>query len=397
MGRRAFAGLLLCAVILGATWPTLAALPALPGRVVTGDVYAITQGSGPNSINESLVANLTGQSWADRISPEILAPGTIGGEPVLVRGASPNVFLSIEGGTFLSSEPTGDRWAVAGEGLASRAGLDVGETVTLVGSSTPRIAFARITGIFEAGTTANDELIVDFPTARSLTGLGPAFFHSIRVATSHPASLLAFLEATNASVHVSGPQLSADVHSEPTTDERITNLILRSGLGGAPRDYLSTAVAEAGTSVRVVAYGIAALLGILVAFGIHAVQARAFADRRGAIGVLRAVGAGNGWMRRRILRETVPTAILAGVIGTVLGLAIDLWVRPRGFLVVFGHQVPVIVDLTLSTAVIAAVAVASTFSSLLLLRGVTNVRPTESIREQPAVEPPRSLEVVLRG
>ena len=196
---------------------------------------------------------------------------------------------------------------------------------------------------------------------------------------------------------MSGPQLSADVHSEPTTDERITNLILRSGLGGAPRDYLSTAVAEAGTSVRVVAYGIAALLGILVAFGIHAVQARAFADRRGAIGVLRAVGAGNGWMRRRILRETVPTAILAGVIGTVLGLAIDLWIRPRGFLVVFGHQVPVIVDLTLFTAVIAVVAVASTFSSLLLLRSATNVRPTESIREQPAVEPPRSLEDVLRG
>src|SRR5437016_10327208 len=36
--------------------------------------------------------------------------------------------------------------------------------------------------------------------------------------------------------------------------------ILRTGIGGAPRDYLSTAVAEATSSVTVVAYGIAALL-----------------------------------------------------------------------------------------------------------------------------------------
>src|SRR5439155_699124 len=87
--------------------------------------------------------------------------------------------------------------------------------------------------------------------------------------------------------------------------------ILRSGIGGAPHDYLSTAVAEATSSVAVVAYGIAALLGILVAFGIHAAQARAFADRAPAVGVLRAIGAGNRWMRRRLLLESFPLALIA--------------------------------------------------------------------------------------
>src|SRR5207245_3537858 len=104
------------------------------------------------------------------------------------------------------------------------------------------------------------------------------------------------------------------------TDERISNLILRSGIGGAPRDYLSTAVAEATSSVSVVAYGIAGLLGVLVAFGIHAAQARAFADRAPAAGVLRAIGAGNRWMRRRLLLGSFALVLGAAVRGAGIGL-----------------------------------------------------------------------------
>ena len=397
MTRRAFAGLLLCAALLGATWPTLAALPALPGRILSGDVYAITQGSGAPSVNASLVENLTAQAWTDRLSPEILAPGTIGGEPVLVRGADPLAFVDMERGTWVPT-PVADRWAFAGEGLASRLELRPGGFVTLVGSATPRIAFAQITGIYRTDTTANDELVVDFPTARALTGLGPKFYHSIRIETTDLAGLLSFLNGTAASVHVSGPGFAgADIHSEPTTDERITNVILRTGRGGAPRDYLSSAIGEAAASVRVVAYGIAALIGLLVAFGIHAVQARAFADRRASVGVLRAVGAGNGWLRRRMLRETVPAALLAGAVGIALGVGADFLIRPRGVLLVFGHAIPVSTDLWVFGAIIAAVVVASIASSLVLLGRAMNVRPTESIREHAAVEPPQSLEVVLRG
>ncbi len=398
MSRRAFAGLLLCAALLGATWPTLAALPTLPGRILSGDVYAITQGSGALSVNVSLVENLTAQAWADRLSPEILAPGTIGGEPVLVRGADPLAFVGMEGGTWVETTAFADRWAFAGEALASRLELRSGGFVTLVGSATPRIAFAQISGVYRTDTTANDELVVDFPTARALAGLGPTAYHSIRIETTDLAGLLSFLNGTAASVHVSGPGFAgADIHSDPTTDERITNVILRTGRGGAPRDYLSSAIGEAATSVRVVAYGIAALIGLLVAFGIHAVQARAFADRRVAVGVLRAVGAGNGWLRRRMLRETVPAALLAGAVGTALGVGADFLIRPRGFLLVFGHAIPVSTDLSVFVAIIAAVVVASIASSLVLLGRAMKVRPTESIREYAATEPPQSLEVVLRG
>src|SRR2546427_12321071 len=99
-------------------------------------------------------------------------------------------------------------------------------------------------------------MLVDFPLGAFLSGLGSTAFPSIRLRTSDPAALLSFLRSFGASVHVSGPGLPrADIASDPPTDERISNLILRSGIGGAPRDHLSTAVAAAPTSVSGGAHG----------------------------------------------------------------------------------------------------------------------------------------------
>ena len=395
---RAFAGLVLCAFLLGATWPVLGALPGEPARIVAGDAYAITQGTGPLSINVSLASNITASAWANTTSPEILGLTTLAGNPVVVRGVDPDAFLRLENATHLSGAMAGSEFALAGEHLALRFGLATGDTVTVAGAYVPRIAFLRITGTFRTESAANDELLVDFGMGRFLTGLGPLNYHSIRVRTPNPAALLRFLDGFQASVHVSGPGLvRADIHSDPPSDERLANAILRTGLGGAPRDYLATAVGEATTSVRVVAYGIAVLLGILVAFGVHAVQARAFADRIPAVGVLRAVGASNGWMRRRLLVETLPFSLSAGAIGALVGFFAGKFLLPQANVVVFGYQVPIVFDVvTLAFIVLLLVAV-SIGSALVLLRGTLRLRPTESIRETIAVEPPRSLEAILRG
>src|SRR2546426_4968004 len=97
-----------------------------------------------------------------------------------------------------------------------------------------------------------------------------------------------------------------DIASSQPTDERVANLILRTGIGGSANDYLTTAVGEASASIRVVAYGIAALLALLTAFGIHAVQRRAFAGRPPLVGRVRAGGAGGRLMRRPVLVGSLP-------------------------------------------------------------------------------------------
>jgi len=365
---------------------------------VAGDAYAITQGTGPLSINVSMARNITASGWANTTSPEILGLTTLAGEPVVVRAVDPDAFLRLENAVPLTGSMGGSEFALAGENLALRFGLAAGDTVTVAGAYAPRLAFLRITGTFRTDSAANDELLVDFGMGRFLTGIGPLNYHSIRVRTSDPAALVRFLDGFQASVHVSGPGLvRMDIHSDPPSDERLANAILRTGLGGAPRDYLATAVGEATTSVRVVAYGIAVLLGILVAFGVHAVQARSFADRISTVGILRAVGASNAWMRRRLLLETMPFSLLAGFTGGILGFFAGRFLQPDVNLVVFGHQVPISLDVVTFVLILLVIVAISMGSAFVLLRGTLRLRPTESIRETIAVEPPRSLEAILRG
>lgn len=379
-------------------WPLLSALPAVPTQVLAGDVYVVTQGTGAYSINESLAQNLSAQSWAEAVSPEIFSLGTLDGAAVVVRGVDPAAFLAVEASP--SSPPTvlPPAWALAGEGLRSRLGLTVGDELTLVGFAIPRLGVVPLAGVFAAASTANDELLVDYGTARFLTGVAPGIYHSIRVKTADAAALVAFLQERGASAYVSGP--GGDVGGANTgalpTDPRIINLFLRYGLGPLPADYLTEGIAEATNSVQVVAWGMEALVALLVSVGIYAVQARAFADRRETVGVLRALGASGPWIGGRALREFLPIVLSATVTGSLLGLVAALLLTPSAAVIAFGHEVRVRFDPIGLLAVIAAFVSVSLVSELVLLRSALRERPVESLRREPVRPVPPSLEVVLR-
>src|SRR5438093_8946994 len=164
-------------------------------------------------MNASLVESLedhTANPWVEIVRPEILSLGTVRGGPVVARAADLAAFLSLERGAWVQAATVGDRRAVAGEGLVRRLGLVVGDDVTVVGSSVPRIAFVRIVGIYRTATPANDELLVDFAIGRLLSGLSGTGFHSIRIRTTGPTAHLDFLRGFGESVHVTGPYMTRD-------------------------------------------------------------------------------------------------------------------------------------------------------------------------------------------
>lgn len=358
----------------------------------------ITQGTGPYSINDSLAQNLSAQPWAEAVSPEIFSLGTLGGSAVVVRGVDPASFFAVEGVQVTLSPSLPPTWAFAGAGLQSRLGLTLTEELTLVGSAIPRLYVVPLLGVFHAATAANDELLVDFGTARFLTGAGPGIYHSIRVRTSDPAALVAFLEQRGASARVSGPSGSVGgANTGPLpADPRIINLFLRYGLGPLPADYLAEGIAEATNSVQVVAWGLEVLVVLLVALGIHAVQARAFADRRANVGVLRALGAPSRWVRIRALRELVPVAAVAALLGSGLGSVAAVLLTPNAAIVAFGHEVLVAFDPAGWLLAAGAVVAVSVVSQLLLLQATLRERPSASFRTEPVRASPPSLEVVLR-
>ena len=363
-----------------------------------GDVYGITQGTGTYAINESLAQNLTRQPWAELVSPEVLGVGVLNGTPIVLRGADASVFVRMEGAEWVQGGASGYGWVVAGAGLRDRARLALGGYITLAGSTIPRLAVAPLTGVYRSGTAANDELVVEESLARFLTGVQAGIYHSIRVKTADAAALFAFLSSYGSSVHVTGPGgILGSVNSEPPSDPRLINLFLRYGQGPLPLDYLAEGLNEATASVRVASLGLVLLLGLLVAFGVHAVQGRVFADRRSSVGILRAVGAGGSWMEKRLLAEILPMALAAGVVGLGLGWLVTLILSPLPSVLAFGHEVRVPFDVATFLGSIGFLVAVSALSASLLLRSALRERPTESIRDEAAVEPPPSLEVVLRG
>ncbi len=385
-------------MLLGFAFPLLSAVPGLPAQVLAGNVYVVTPGTGAYSINDSLAQNLSAQPWAAAVSPEIFSLGTLLGAPVVVRGVDPVTFLRIEGAT--GGLPAGTRtpWALAGSGLASRLSLMAGQELTLVGSSISRLDVVPLVGSYRTATAADDELLVDYGTARFLTGVGAGLYHSIRVETSEPDALVAFLASRGASAHVAGPGgVVGGVNSAPLpADPRVINLFLRYGLGVLPLDYVAEGVTEASNSVQVVTWGLEVLILLLVSLGIHALQARAFEDRRATLGVLRGLGAPDGWVRLRGLRETVPLSLAAGLLGAFLGFLAAEVLTPTSAIVAFGHEVRVAFDPIGFGLVVLAIVAVSAMSELLLLGRALRSRPAESFRDHASLGSPPSLEVVLR-
>ncbi len=374
---------MLCTLLLAATTPTLLAAIDFPSRVVLGEgVYAITQGSGRASLNDSLVAQLELSGWADIVSPEVLAFSILRDEPVVVRGAIADRFLALERGTATAMLSDGG-YALAGNGLANRLGLATGDRVLLVGSLAPKFLELTLAGTFSTDTPANDEILVAPDAAREIAGIGAGTYHQIRVETDRPDALIAFLEATGASAHVFTPSRQLfDVNSGPLPqDDRLTNLLLRSGSGSVSPDRLSYAIAQVSNSVRVVVLGLLAVIVALVAVGIDSVHRRVLADARPVVRILKSKGATRGWILRRGASEAFLFAIAGCAIGLLAGTAIAIFAGLLDLIVIFGHGVRPELSITGMVLIIAAGVASSTVSTVLFLARHTRGRPWEADRD----------------
>lgn len=342
----------------------------------------MTQGSGTNSLNESLVARIEGESGAEVVSPEVLAFSTLRGTPVVVRGARPGPFLELEGGT--TDVAVGDPYALVGQGLAVRLGLAAGDRILLTGSIAPKFLELEVTGTFATATPANDEILTHPDAARDLAGVGPGTYHQVRVRTSDFRALHDTLVRSGASVHVfaPGPRI-VDVNSDPVGDDRITNLLLRAGTGTVSPDRLSGAVSQVSNSVRVVVLGLLATVVALVAVGIHSVHARVTADALRNVRILKSLGAGRSWIVFRGLRESLPVAFAGAVAGLAAGIALAVVAGHLDLVVVFGHAIrPELTLLGMAAIVLLSVALSLASVTVCLARH-TRPRPEELRRETP--------------
>jgi ABC-type lipoprotein release transport system permease subunit len=121
-------------------------------------------------------------------SAEILLFGVVDGRPLPARGAAFGPFANVTDAELLRGRPherPGE--ATVGRDLARSLGLDVGDTLTLGGSTRSALTRVRVVGVYAAPGPYDDQLLVPLAAARHLAEQDPGLVQFVR-AERLPAS-----------------------------------------------------------------------------------------------------------------------------------------------------------------------------------------------------------------
>jgi len=149
----------------------VSSMAAVAGPVVTAEGTTITQ---PGSIHP--IASKVPEAYADALqardinaSAEILLFEMSDGQPLLARGVEYDDFERVTDARLVRGRaPTGSSEALVGADLARARGVEIGDTITLGGSTEASLTRVEVVGAFSAPGPFDDQLLVSLSTARHL-------------------------------------------------------------------------------------------------------------------------------------------------------------------------------------------------------------------------------------
>lgn len=136
------------------------------------DQQTITEADAAHPIESKVPVSYaeTLQQQGVAASPEILLFEVSRGEPFLVRGVDYQSYAAVSDSRIVRGRPpqTADE-AVVGADLARTLNVDVGDTLTLGGSTRPAFTRVEIVGVFAATGVEDDQLLVSLETGERLS------------------------------------------------------------------------------------------------------------------------------------------------------------------------------------------------------------------------------------
>jgi ABC-type lipoprotein release transport system permease subunit len=149
----------------------VAGLAGTAAPVVSADGVTISE---PGAAHP--VASNVPQGYADALrargidaSAEILLFEVVDGRPVPARGATFGPFADVTDASLVRGRPHATAGeATVGRDLARALGLEVGDTLTLGGSTRSALTRVEVVGVFEAPGPYDDQVLVPLATARHL-------------------------------------------------------------------------------------------------------------------------------------------------------------------------------------------------------------------------------------
>lgn len=376
--------LLLGATLLTTALPFYAALTRAPDSLFFGEgVYLLSQASSDFPLDAAFVADLREQPWAQAVSPEAYAFISWHGRPVVVRGVEAAPFLRLEG--LDVAPPTPPEFAMVGERLATDLGLREGDPLWIPGSLRPVLLEGRVDRILPAPGATADELLLDLPRARSLTGLFPGTFHMVRVLAADGQRLLDYLVTQDATLLVGDGEANLEVTGGQIQDDRLGALLLASPelAAALDRSFISSFAKYSENGLRVVVVGMEVLTLALFLLILTSAIGRYLLERRRTVGLIAALG---GTFRNLLRREGVPVlgvGLLAGGGGLALGVGIGRLLEGIDTFRFLGHGLPYGLDPSLGLLLVGIYAAALLLAVLGGLAFLAAQRPRDLLREAP--------------
>ncbi|GEM_PF-1038448 len=204
--RRVMVVIALSVMIFTATTSVLVGLRDAPAAFAAGEGYVITSSGAPtifsSRVSMDMATALEQMENITGVSPEVFAFSCWSGHSFVVRGVDLDRLGSV--GPELRTDWSADLeggligYALLGERLADRLGMDTPSTIPLSGSYSAKVELVTVAGTFSSDSTLDDEMLVQTDVARRLTGMGSDDASIIRVATSEPAWLESLLAPEDA-------------------------------------------------------------------------------------------------------------------------------------------------------------------------------------------------------
>lgn len=249
---------------------------------------------------------------------------------------------------------------VVDRGLAERAGLGIGDRLTVQSTQAPRIY--RINGIAEPATAVRHQTSLFFSAAEA------------RRLAAHPGQVTAFgvLPDKGTDTDRLRKAVAEALHG--------TGAQVHSGADRGPVEFLDAATARIKlVSVGGAMGGTSLLVAVLVVVGTFALSVQ---QRHRELALLRAIAATSGEIRKLIGREALIVGAAAGTTGALAGLPLGNWLHGR---FVDMGAVPATLQHTVSVfplfAAVAATVLGAWAAARVASRRIARIRPTEALAE----------------
>ncbi|MCK4717157.1 MAG: FtsX-like permease family protein [Thermoplasmata archaeon] len=338
-------GLILCFVIFSFIVPLLFGLTIIP-RTVTGgeDVILISQKDQSSPLNTTLLEALDNSTNITLLSPEIIVPTIINGEPIVCRGVDRKDVLELDGvnldGNWISMN-TG----ILGEDAAKRMGVNIGDRLTVTSPNLPGFCLITLSGIYRSEDPA-DILLISNGYARFLIGLGEDDYTLIRLRSSNPLEVQKLVKqmgtgVTNIAVEAPTDESNGDGtnHSESAKlrlTRRFTDFFSLSDASGG---YTSAAMRYGQQTIDATVMALGVMTALLVTVGVVVLILRGIAEGRKDMGVLVAIGAPKKRIRLFILGDLLFLVGIGAPMGTGIGLAASYLLSSVYPLTAFGQTI----------------------------------------------------------